>query len=295
MRRIIFGIRKSALARRQLDEFMESLVSHNIKLDYEIKTITTSGDKDQTSPVAEMGQGIFTKEIERALLDKEIDCAVHSLKDMPVKTKEGTALSFCLPRQDPRDCLVVKRGLNAESLRGLRVGTGSPRRSAFLKEMEPEIKFLPIRGNVDTRIRKLDQGDYDAIVLAACGLERLGLHSRIHTYLDPETFVPAAGQGIVCSQTRSDDVEINTALKQCASLMTEQTARAERKVLEALEVGCQMPFGVYARFDGERFFITAKIYVEDRKIYVSKQRTSSAADWPKATEELIQDMKMARN
>ncbi|MBF0484863.1 MAG: hydroxymethylbilane synthase [Candidatus Omnitrophica bacterium] len=169
MRKIIFGIRKSVLARKQLDEFITYLVKNKIIFDYSIKTIQTAGDKDQKSPVAQMGQGIFTKEIERAILNNEIDCAVHSLKDMPVKTEKGTVLTFCGAREDVRDCLVVRKGISANDLKGLRIGTGSPRRNAFLKELEPTVKILQIRGNVDTRLRKLDQGEYDGIVLAACG------------------------------------------------------------------------------------------------------------------------------
>ncbi|MBF0484543.1 MAG: hydroxymethylbilane synthase [Candidatus Omnitrophica bacterium] len=291
MRKIVFGIRKSTLARKQLDEFITYLVKNKIIFDYSIKTIQTAGDKDQKSSVTQMGQGIFTKEIERAILNKEIDCAVHSLKDMPVKTEKGTVLTFCGSREDARDCLVAREGISANDLKGLRIGTGSPRRNAFLKELEPTVKILQIRGNVDTRLRKLYQGEYDGIVLAACGLKRLGYADRISCYFDADTFIPAAGQGVVCSQTRDNDTELNEVLKHSVSSITEQVVFAERKVLEALQVGCQTPFGVYARFEDDTFIITAKLFVESSQTFISERRTSNKSDFLKATDQLISSMK----
>ncbi|MBF0486445.1 MAG: hydroxymethylbilane synthase [Candidatus Omnitrophica bacterium] len=291
MRTIVFGIRKSALARRQLEEFIAYLAKNSVTIPHTVKAIQTQGDKDKTSPMDQMGQGIFTKEIERAILSHEIDCAVHSLKDMPVKATAGTVLSFCGPREDVRDCLVLRDGVSGNDLKGLRIGTGSPRREAFLKEIAPSVKLLPIRGNVDTRLRKLDQGDYEGIVLAACGLKRLGYGNRISRYFDPQTFVPAAGQGVICSQTRADDAEINSVLEKCASLDTAQAVAAERKVLEALEVGCHTPFGVYARFDKEQFIISARLYVEHNNRYIAEQRTSSRMDREKVTADLIDGLK----
>ncbi|MBF0477894.1 MAG: hydroxymethylbilane synthase [Candidatus Omnitrophica bacterium] len=291
MRSITFGIRKSVLARRQMDEFIAYLGKNNITFDYSVKIIQTAGDQDQKSPVSQMGQGIFTKEIERAILNKEIDCAVHSLKDMPVKTEKGTLLTFCGGREDVRDCLVVRAGISADHLNNLRIGTGSPRRIAFLKELDPSVNILPIRGNVDTRLRKLDLGEYDAIVLAACGLKRLGYGNRINRYFDPDTFVPAAGQGVVCGQTREDDVELIKVLKKCVSPVTEQIVKAERKVLEALGVGCQTPFGVYARFEGETFIISAKLYAEHNQTFMTERKTGNKDDFEKATDELIENLK----
>ncbi|MBF0521962.1 MAG: hydroxymethylbilane synthase [Candidatus Omnitrophica bacterium] len=292
MRTIIFGIRKSALAKRQLEEFIAFLENQKLTFKYDVKTIVTQGDKDRTSPLHEMGQGIFTKEIERALLRREIDCAVHSLKDMPVKIEQGTICPCFPPRLDVRDCVIGRRGVEVQVLKGLRIGTGSPRRSEFLKEIESDVEILPLRGNVETRLRKLDNGDYDAIILAACGLKRLGYTDRISRYFDPDQFVPAAGQGIICAQTRLDDDELNGALKKCSSWEAEEASVSERKVLEALGIGCQMPFGVYARFEGENFIITAKFYMGSKKSYVYARRTSLKADRETATADLIRQLKM---
>ncbi|MDP2766654.1 MAG: hypothetical protein Q8O41_04265, partial [Candidatus Methanoperedens sp.] len=188
MRKIIFGIRKSRLAHSQLNEFIAYLESNKLTFDYSIKTIMTEADKDQASPVHEMGRGVFVKEI------------------------------------------------------------------------EPDLEVLPLRGNVDTRVSKMAAGAYDAVVLAACGLQRLEYAKMIRRYFDPDTFVPAAGQGIICGQIRGDDAVLSNALKNCSCVDTEIAALAERKVLKVLEVGCQKPFGVYARFENGEFIITAKAY-----------------------------------
>lgn len=291
MRKIIFGIRKSSLAESQLNEFLAYLVSKKLDLDYSVKTILVAADKDKVSKVCEIGQGAFTKEIERALIDNDIDCAVHSLKDMPVKIEPGTALSCFSMRQDVRDCLVVRDGVFRDKLKGLKIGAGSPRRSAFLKEIERGLEVLPLRGNVDTRLRKMDNGDYDALVLAACGLNRLGHANRISRYFDPEIFVPAAGQGIICSQTRSDDHVLNNALRASSCQDTQQSALLERKVLAALEIGCLKPFGVYARFNGEEFIIIAKSYQEASNTYIYEQRKCPRAESEKTTNDLISCLK----
>jgi hydroxymethylbilane synthase len=248
-------------------------------------------DKDKETPVEKIGVGVFAKELERALLNREIDCAVHSLKDMPVKIESGTVISCFTLRQDPGDCLVLREGISADSLESLRIGTGSPRRTAFLKELEPGVQALPLRGNVNTRLRKMDQGDYDGIVLASCGLIRLGLQNRIRRHLDPGTFVPAAGQGIICSQTRVEDRDFNRALEGCSDPESQEAALAERKVLEELEVGCAMPFGVFARFEGDRFKIAAKAYLESSLTYIYESSSSSRPDSAKATNDLISKMK----
>lgn len=291
MRRIIFGIRKSKLARAQLEEFIEHLKKNKVNVNYEAVTITTQGDKDTCAPIDKIGQGIFVKEIEAALSKKEIDCAVHSLKDVPVKIKRGTSLSCFVTRDDIRDCLVMREGVSCDKLNGLSVGTGSPRRTLFLKEIEPEVKTLPLRGNVDTRLSKLDKGDYDGIMLAACGLKRLGYENRITRYFEPETFVPPAGQGIVCAQTRLDDKELNDVFLACSDAETRGAAFHERKVLEALGIGCQTPFGVYARFHGNEFVITAKLYSERKHTYIYKECKGLKSESDKLVAELIENMR----
>lgn len=292
MRKIIFGIRKSRLALKQLDEFLKHLASKDLNFNYSIKTIMTKADNDQVSPVHEMGQGIFTKEIEQALLRKDIDCAVHSLKDVPVEVAAGTELSCFPEREDPRDCLIAGEDTFVGNLRKLRLGTGSPRREAFLKELEPDLEALPLRGNVDTRVSKMEEGDYDAMVLAACGLKRLGYVNLIRRYFDADTFVPAAGQGVICGQIRRDDAELANALKSCSCQNSESAALAERKVLKGLEIGCQKPFGVYARFEKDEFIIIAKAFLEKSLTYIYERRKCLRQDWEEVTDELIAEMKI---
>ncbi|MBF0531969.1 MAG: hydroxymethylbilane synthase [Candidatus Omnitrophica bacterium] len=291
MRTLVFGIRKSALARVQLEEFIAFLAQQNFIFDYCVKTIATAGDQDKKTPLDKMGRGIFTKTIEAALLRGEIDCAVHSLKDMPAELEPGTALSCFPPRQDSRDCLVVRPGVAPEHLAGLRIGTGSPRRAAFLKELESTAQALPVRGNVETRLRKLDKGDYDGLILAAAGLKRLGYAGRVARYFDPEIFVPPAGQGIICGQTRGRDIELNQALRACSCAATGKAAQAERKILTVLNIGCQVPFGVYARFDAEQFCITARGFTAAKQALVSKKQVVPAAQWEAAVDKLINALK----
>ncbi len=291
MRKIIFGIRKSRLARSQLNEFIAYLESRKLTFDYSIKTIMTEADRNQVSPVQEMGRGVFVKEIEQALLRQDIDCAVHSLKDVPVEIAPGSKLACFAPRQDVRDCLIAGENISVENLRGLRVGTGCPRREAFLKEIEPDLEVLPLRGNVDTRVSKMAAGAYDAVVLAACGLQRLEQATMIRRSFDPDTFVPAAGQGTICGQIRGDDAALSNAFKSCSCVDTEIAALAERKVLKELEVGCQKPFGVYARFENDEFIITAKAYLEKNLTYIYERRKCLRVDSEKAASELIEAMK----
>ena len=218
MRKIIFGIRKSKLAGCQLDEFVAHLESEKIPFKYEVVKIATDADKKPGAAIEDLGIGIFTKELERALLSGEIDCAVHSLKDVPVGSDKGTVLSCFAPRADARDCVVWAPDYAAGgNLKGLKVATSSPRRAAFIREVEPDVEIVPLRGNVDTRLRKCEDGEFDAMVLAACGLTRLGREDKIGLYFDPEVFVPAAGQGIICGQTREDDGELNSVLESASS------------------------------------------------------------------------------
>lgn len=290
MRKIIFGIRKSRLAHAQLDEFVAYIVSKGLEMEYEIKTVTTKGDLDRETPVEELGQGIFIKELEKELLLKNIDCALHSLKDVPVETAQGTLLS-CFPmRGDERDCLVCRDAVSPSRLKDIRVASGSPRRKAFIKELAPAIDDLPLRGNVDTRLRKLDQGEFDAIVLAACGLKRIGKETRISEYFDSDKFVPAAGQGGLSAQTRCGDTELNFALKDISCQDTQKAVQSERRVLRELSIGCRMPFGVFARFEKGEFIITAKMYIEGKDSYIYCRQKGPQAEFEKVTAELIGEL-----
>lgn len=295
MRKIIFGIRQSGLARVQLNEFISYLVKKEIDVEFEIKTIKTGGDKNRSIPIEDLGEGIFTKEIERALLFGDIDCAVHSLKDMPVKIEEGTVLSCFSPRADVRDCLVCRDGVSSDCLKGLRIATGSPRRTAFIREIESDVDILPLRGNVDTRLRKLENGEFDAMVLAACGLKRIGHEDKISLYFDSNTFVPAAGQGAICTQTRQNDPELNSTLRDLSCRDTELAVKLERRILKELGVGCRMPLGVFARFADNIFIITAKAYVKEKNSYIFCTVRGSKENCERITEALMRKVKKKLN
>ena len=217
-----------------------------------IEIIKTTGDKITDTPLAQLGattggKGLFTKEIEEALLDGRADLAVHSLKDLPTELPKGLAIAAVPERDDPRDALIGRTLAELES--GETVGTSSLRRAAQLRRLRPDLRLESIRGNVDTRLRKLDEGQYAAIVLAAAGLRRLGWADRIAEILPPETMCPAVGQGALAIETRAD----GPARAACAALDhadTHAAVAAERAFLRALGGGCQVPIGAYASRGG---------------------------------------------
>jgi hydroxymethylbilane synthase len=211
-----------------------------------IEIIRTTGDKVTEVPLGQVGtKGLFTKEIEDALLDGSIDVAVHSLKDMPTELPSGLVLAAIPQREDVRDALVGHRLVDLPM--GARVGTGSLRRAAQLRGLRPDLDVQGIRGNVDTRLRKLDEGQYDAIVLASAGLRRLGWDSRISQYLEPSEMVPAVGQGALAIETASAKTALVSKLHDVA---TGAAVRAERALLSTLGGGCQVPVGAYASVTG---------------------------------------------
>jgi hydroxymethylbilane synthase len=209
-----------------------------------IEIIRTTGDKITDVPLAKVGsKGLFTKEIEEALLDGRADLAVHSLKDLPTEVPEGLALAAVPQREDPRDALVGKS--MAELAAGAKVGTSSLRRAAQLRRLRPDLVVESIRGNLDTRLRKLDEGRYDAILLAAAGLKRLGWGARIGEILEPETMCPAVGQGALAIETRTSGAGFD-ACRALDHAATHAAVAAERSVLMALGGGCQTPIGAHA-------------------------------------------------
>jgi len=218
----------------------------------EILAMSTRGDEMLDVSLAKVGgKGLFVKELEAALADGRADIAVHSAKDVPMDLPEGFCLAAIGSREDPRDAFVSFRHASLDTLpRGALVGTSSLRREAQLREQHPGLAFGALRGNLDTRLSKLDRGDYDAIVLAVAGLKRLGLGSRVRTVLEPEVSLPAAGQGalaIECRAERADLVELLAALNDPA---TAACVRAERAVSRALGGSCQLPLGAYAQLEG---------------------------------------------
>ncbi|MGH6672195.1 MAG: hydroxymethylbilane synthase [Xanthobacteraceae bacterium] len=215
----------------------------------EIKIIRTTGDAIQDQPLAEAGgKGLFTKEIEEALLSGAIDLAVHSSKDMPTVLPQGLVLSAFLPREDPRDAFISRKAKTLSDLpRGAVVGTASLRRQALAKRLRPDLKIVSLRGNVETRLRKLEAGDVDATLLAVAGLKRLGLLSAATTILDIDEFLPAVGQGAIGIETRTDDTATRALLATVNDADTAVALAAERAFLAVLDGSCRTPIGGHAR------------------------------------------------
>jgi hydroxymethylbilane synthase len=227
------------------------------ELDFEVTPVRTQGDINATASLTGMGLGVFVDEIERMLLDGELDMAVHSLKDMPTKLPDGLVIGAMLRRQDPRDVLVNRWHCNLADLpEGARIGTSSPRRRALLNSLCPQATVLPIRGNVETRLSKAQGEDYDGAILAAAGMVRLGLTEHIDEYLSPQRFVPPPGQGVLAVEVRADDQRMIDLLRSVDDTATRLAATAERAFLEKLGGGCQIPVGAYARAEGEILFLT---------------------------------------
>jgi hydroxymethylbilane synthase len=242
-----------------------------------IEIIHTTGDKITDVALSKVGtKGLFTKEIEEALLSGAIDLAVHSLKDMPTDLPEGLTLAAIPEREDPRDAL-VGRSLAALSAKA-RVGTSSLRRAAQLRAQRPDLELENIRGNVDTRLRKLDEGQYDAIVLAAAGLRRLGWENRITELLDADVMCPAVGQGALAVETRED----GGAAREIAGKLEHRDSRiavtAERAVLRALGGGCQVPMGAYATVAGNVVQLRAIIVSPDGTQIIRKESRGAASE-----------------
>jgi hydroxymethylbilane synthase len=241
------GARGSKLARWQSEWVGEQLRTRGVAV--EIVEITTSGDVQQLGPVTAIGGvGVFTKEIQAALLAGDVDLAVHSLKDLPTQQVAGLTLAATPPRENPADALIAASGSTLESLApGSRVGTGSQRRRAQLLALRPDLVMLDIRGNVDTRLRKLDEGQYDAIVLAAAGLTRLGWADRITEMLAPPRVLPAPGQGSLAIECRTNDAVTLAALTPLDDPQTRAAVVAERTLLGVLEGGCSAPIAAWGR------------------------------------------------
>ena len=245
------GTRGSRLALIQTELTLEKLRPAHPDVDFEVVTVTTQGDANQTAPLAGMGLGVFVKEIERRLEIGEIDMAVHSLKDMPTVLPEGMAIGAVLERADPRDVLVSHLGKTLDDYpAGGRIGTSSPRRLAQIAERRPDLEIVPIRGNVDTRLRKAAGEECDGTIVAAAGLLRMDLAHVITEYLSPEEFVPPPGQGAMAVEIRADDLRMTQLVSAADHGATAAAVAAERSFLEALGGGCQVPVGAYAEADG---------------------------------------------
>jgi hydroxymethylbilane synthase len=247
--KITIGSRGSALALWQANWVKDRLASAGHEIT--IKIIKTSGDKLQNASLAASGtKGLFIKEIEEALLAGQVDLAVHSMKDLPTDLPEGLGVAAVPKREDPHDALVSKNGVSLQQLPpGARIGTSSLRRQSQLLALRPDLKVVPMRGNVDTRLHKLERGDCEALVLAGAGLKRLGFASHITSWFSESEICPAVGQGALAIEISMKNAEVKKAVAPLDHPTTHQAVRAERSMLEALGGGCQLPIAAYAKYD----------------------------------------------
>ncbi|MCK5770577.1 hydroxymethylbilane synthase [Algiphilus sp.] len=271
--------RRSPLAMWQAEHVAERLRTAHPALGVELLPMTTQGDRELSRSLATSGgKGLFVKELELAMLEGRADIAVHSMKDVPAQLPDGLALTAILAAENPRDAFVSNRHDGLDALpRGARVGTASLRRQSQLKALRPDLVIEVLRGNVNTRLKRLDDGDFDAILLACAGLERLGFHDRIREALDPATFVPACAQGIIGIESR-DDEALRARLAPLHDSPTAIRLAAERAFSARLGGACTVPVAGHARLDGDRIHLDGLVASPDGLSLVRDQCTASAAD-----------------
>lgn len=271
--------RGSALALRQTEWVAERLRAAWPEQRFELVSASTVGDRDKQSPLTSLGQGVFVKGVEELLLEGVADIAVHSLKDIPTLLTTDLELAAFPPREDPRDGLVCRIGGDLESLPpGARVGTGSPRRAAQLLQLRPDLRILAVRGNLDTRLRKLREGGFEALVLAVAGLARLGRQDELDQVFQIEECTPAAGQGALVVQTRAED----DATKELVAPLDDRRCRteslAERAFLAALGGGCQLPAGALARWSRGQIHIVGVVASSDGRNLARAHHNGAASE-----------------
>lgn len=278
--KLTIGTRQSLLALWQSNHIAALLREKYPECEVVLKKIVTKGDRILDVPLAQIGgKGLFTKEIETELADGTIDLAVHSLKDMPTVLPEGLCLTAITERANVGDAFVSNKYASFEELPlGAVIGTSSLRRKAQLLAARPDLQIMDLRGNVDTRLRKLDEGLYDAIILAAAGLERLGHGDRITALIPPDVCLPAVGQGALAIEARTADDEVRSMLEFLNDLPTKQSTDAERAFLGLLEGGCQVPIGVHANVAGEQIKIEAIIAALDGSTVLRDTITGKVED-----------------
>ena len=282
-RTIRIGSRKSQLALVQTYWVQEQLQKFFPDRHFEVQTMSTQGDKILDVALSKIGdKGLFTKELELGMIHNEIDLAVHSLKDLPTKLPEGLVLGAVTEREDPADALVVHSNHQDKQIdtlpEGAVIGTSSLRRLAQLRYHFPHLAFKDIRGNLNTRLAKLDAGEYDAIILAVAGLKRLDMSDRIHQILPPEVSLHAVGQGALGIECREDDAEVLELLKALEHIPTRDRCYAERAFLRQLEGGCQVPIGVNTTLNGEQLTLTGIVASVDGQKLVKDTVSGNASE-----------------
>jgi hydroxymethylbilane synthase len=278
--RVRIATRKSALALWQAEYVKARLEFFHPGLVVELVPMSTQGDKILDTPLAKIGgKGLFVKELETAMLEDRADIAVHSMKDVPVEFPQGLMLSTICEREDPRDAFVSNQYQSLGQLPyGAVVGTSSLRRQCQIKALRPDLQIRDLRGNVNTRLAKLDAGEFDAIILAAAGLIRLGFQSRIATYLPVSQSLPANGQGAVGIECRSDDLAIRALLAPLEHPPTRLAVLAERAMNRALQGGCQVPIGAFAEIDGDAMYLRGLVGQLDGQQILQAEVRGAAAD-----------------
>jgi hydroxymethylbilane synthase len=286
--RIVIASRRSRLAMWQSEHVARELKRLHPHCDVDILGITTRGDQILDRPLAQVGgKGLFVKELEAAIEDGRADIAVHSAKDVPMRLPEGFCLAAMPAREDPRDCLVSNTSARLEELPpGSVVGTSSLRREAQLRERYPGLKVMPLRGNLDTRLVKLDRGECQAMVLAAAGLKRLGLAARIRAMLEPEQSLPAPGQGALAIECREDRSDLRKRLASLEDSATSACVRAERSLSRALFGDCQLPLAAYAVAGGTQIRLRGLVAKPDGSKVVRAESSGPIAQPEKLGETL---------
>ena len=290
MEKIRIGTRGSQLALYQANAVAAFLRDSQRGLETEIVKIRTTGDKVLDSPLSKIGdKGLFTREIERALLDKEIDCAVHSLKDLPTELPEKLQIVAFSAREDVRDALIAQDGMKLLELpKGSTVATGSLRRRSQLMHLRSDLNLVDIRGNLNTRLRKLEEEGYAGMMLAYAGIKRVGMADKVTEILEPNKMLPAVGQGIIAIEAREGDGRIKELLRDFNSEESETSALAERAFLRKLEGGCQVPIGVYTYFTNKK--ISGMVASLDGEILIRDFVSLNANEPENSGEELAEKL-----
>lgn len=277
--KIIVGTRGSALALKQSNMVIEALKKSFSDIEIEIKIITTTGDKVLDRSLDKIGgKGLFVLEIEKELRDKEIDVAIHSMKDVPAIIEEGFQISPVFEREDPRDVLISKDNIKFKDLPvGAVIGTSSLRRVAQLKSLRPDLKYVPIRGNIDSRIKKMESGQFQGIILAAAGLNRMGWNENITEYFDVNSVIPAVGQGGLCLEYRKNDEFITQLIKKQNAGKEFRDILAERYFLEEINGSCSIAMGAFGKVVDNKLFLKG-FYSESENSEVIVKEVEGNAD-----------------
>ena len=292
MKTLKIATRQSPLALWQAEHIKQRLEQMYADVHVELVTFVTQGDKILDTPLAKIGgKGLFVKELEAALLDGRADLAVHSMKDVPMQLPEGLTLAVTCEREDPFDAFVSKKYENFDALPiGAKLGTSSLRRKCQLLKARPDLEVIDLRGNVGTRLSKLDAGQYDAIILASAGLKRLGLQDRIRHTLSPELSLPAVGQGALGLECRADDQATLALILPLMHVETDTCVRAERAFNAYLEGGCQVPIAAYATLTGDTLSIEGRVGGVDGQILLVAQQQGLTTQAQQLGEQLAQDL-----